>query len=124
VANEKKTEAFLNSDKKLEANWGGWKLVGCQEKCCFTSNSRWKNFVGMILNYFSRIAELGVEEKISNLQNRPTFQDQSVSPSSSLEFYKSCKSELASKFIPRDIICGRSLAESKICLKTEKILAR
>ncbi len=77
-----------------------------------------------ILNYFSRIAELGVEEKNFKLRNRSTFQDQSDSPSSSVEFYKSCKLELASKFIPRDIICGRSLAESKICLKTEKILAR
>ncbi len=58
------------------------------------------------------------------LRIRPTFQYQSDSPSSSLEFHKSCKLELASKFIPRDIICGWSLAESKICLKTEKKLAR
>jgi hypothetical protein len=121
---KKKMKHFWITDKKSKANWGGLEAGGMSLKMLFHFKLSMGKFRCNDLELFFSNRWTRGGRKNFKLQNRPIFQDQSDSPSSSLEFYKSCKLELASKFIPREIICGRSLAEFKICLKTEKILAR
>jgi hypothetical protein len=86
------------TDKKL-SNLSWLEAGGMSRKMLFHFKLSMGKFRWNVLELFFSNCWTRGGRKNFKLRNRPTFQDQSDSPSSSLEFYKSCKLELASKFI-------------------------